>query len=116
MIGAGAKMDVVAGNLFADIPDRPPAELFTPLVTTPHVRIERIVSHGHASPPDVWYDQPQPEWVIVISGSAAILVEGEASPRILARGDHLHIPAHARHRVTWTDNEAPTIWLAVHHS
>jgi cupin 2 domain-containing protein len=106
---------IESGNLFADIPARLPAEQFTPLLTTPHVRVERIVSRGHASPPGFWYDQPQAEWVIVLAGSAAIAFEGEASPRTLKRGDYLHIPAHARHRVTWTDSAEPTVWLAVHH-
>jgi cupin 2 domain-containing protein len=30
-------------------------------------------------------------------------------------GDHVHIPAHRRHRVEWTDPAQPTVWLAVHH-
>jgi cupin 2 domain-containing protein len=106
---------IESGNLFADIPERLPAEQVTPLLTTPNVRIERIVSHCHASPPDFWYDQPQAEWVIVLAGSAAIAFEGEASPRRLKRGDYLHIPAHVRHRVTTTDPTGPTVWLAVHH-
>ena len=25
------------------------------------------------------------------------------------------IPAHRRHRVEWTDPEAPTVWLALHY-
>ena len=52
----------------------------TALLAAPNVRIERIVSRGHASPPNFWYDQPQAEWVIVLAGSAAIAFEGEASP------------------------------------
>jgi cupin 2 domain-containing protein len=106
---------IESGNLFAGIPDTLAAEQITALVTTPNVRIERIVSHGQASPPDFWYDQPQAEWVIVLAGSAAIAFEGEAAPRTLRRGDHLHIPAHARHRVVSTDASGPTVWLAVHY-
>ena len=106
---------IESGNLFAGIPGTLAAEQLTALLTTPNVRIERIVSRGHASPPDVWYDQPQAEWVIVLAGSAAIAFDGEASPRTLRRGDHLHIPAHARHRVVWTDANGPTVWLAVHY-
>jgi cupin 2 domain-containing protein len=30
-------------------------------------------------------------------------------------GDHVHIPAHRRHRVEWTDPAQATVWLAVHH-
>ena len=104
-----------SGNLFAGIPNHLPAEQFTPLLAAPGVRIERIVSHGHSSAPDSWYDQDQDEWVVVLQGSARILFDGEASPRTLKRGDYLHIPAHVRHRVAWTDPDKPTIWLAVHH-
>jgi cupin 2 domain-containing protein len=106
---------IESGNLFAGVPDAPAAEQITAVLTAPNLRIERIVSHGHASPPDFWYDQPQSEWVIVLSGSAAIAFEGEASSRPLTRGDHLHIPAHTRHRVVWTDAGEPTVWLAVHY-
>ena len=106
---------IESGNLFAGIPGTLAAEQITALLTTPNVRIERIVSRGHTSPPDFWYDQPQSEWVIVLAGSAAIAFEGEASPRTLRAGDHLHIPAHARHRVVWTDAGGPTVWLTVHY-
>ncbi|HKF99596.1 MAG TPA: cupin domain-containing protein [Xanthobacteraceae bacterium] len=51
----------------------------------------------------------------MLSGSAMLLLEGEAAPRKLAPGDYLHIPAHRRHRVEATDAREPTIWLAVHH-
>jgi len=53
--------------------------------------------------------------VIVLAGSAAIAFEGEASPRRLKNGDHVHIPARTRHRVVWTDAGEPTVWLAVHY-
>ena len=108
-------MTVDGGNLFAGIADAPAAEQFTALLTTPNVRIERIVSQGHSSPPGFWYDQDRPEWVIVLAGSAAVRFESEPAPRTLTRGDYLHIPAHARHRVEWTDKDAPTIWIAVHY-
>jgi cupin 2 domain-containing protein len=104
-----------AGNLFADIPTSLAAEQFTALLTTPQLRIERIVSTGQASPPGFWYDQGQAEWVLVLAGSAGLLIEGDADPRVLAPGDFLHIPAHTRHRVEWTSADAPTVWLAVHH-
>lgn len=106
---------IESGNLLGGIPAQLPTELVTPLLTTPNIRIERIVSRGRASPKDFWYDQPQSEWVAVLSGSAGVLFEGEPAPRALKRGDYLHIPAHARHRVAWTDDREPTVWLAVHH-
>jgi cupin 2 domain-containing protein len=105
---------VTAGNLFADVPANAADETVTALLQLPQVRIERIVSHGHASPPDFWYDQAEPEWVLVLAGSAAVLFEDEPQPRALKRGDYLHIPAHVRHRVVWTEVDGPTIWLAVH--
>jgi cupin 2 domain-containing protein len=52
----------------------------------------------------------------VLAGSAGLLLDGEEAPRRLAPGDHVHIPAHRRHRVEWTDARAPTVWLAVHYT
>ena len=106
---------IESGNLFAGIPETLAAEQLTTLLARPNLRIERIVSRGHASPPGFWYDQPQAEWVTVLAGSAAIAFDGEASPRTLKSGDHLHIPTHTRHRVVSTDAGEPTVWLAVHY-
>jgi cupin 2 domain-containing protein len=103
------------GNIFEHVPERSPEEQTSELLTAPGVRIERIVSTGHASPAGYWYDQDQAEWVLVLSGSAGLLFEGEAEPRVLRPGDHVLIPARVRHRVMWTDQGQPTIWLAVHH-
>jgi cupin 2 domain-containing protein len=102
-------------NLFSQLPDDLSDEQVIELVAAPNVRIERIVSHGHASPPGFWYDQGWAEWVVVLSGSADLQFADEAAPRRLNPGDHLHIPAHARHRVAWTEARRTTVWLAVHY-
>ena len=101
-------------NLFG-IPAREAKEHLDALLTSPNVRIERIVSQGHSSAPDFWYDQERPEWVVVLKGSAGLQFDGEPQPRTLNAGDHVNIPAHARHRIAWTDTTQPTIWLAVHY-
>ncbi len=101
-------------NLFANVPERLIDEEITILAEFPGARIERIVSTGQASQPGFWHDQEQAEWVVLLSGAAGLLFEGEATPRILRPGDYVEIPAHARHRVEWTDANEPTVWLAVH--
>ena len=53
--------------------------------------------------------------MIVLAGRAELAFEGDAATRRMERGDWLHIPAHRRHRVAWTDPAQATIWLAVHH-
>ena len=88
----------------------------TALLAASHVRIETIVSHGHASPEKFWYDQDWAEWVVVVKGAAELQFEGESAPRVLQPGDYLHIPPHVRHRVTATDPDQPTVWLAVHYA
>ena len=107
-------MTLEAGNLFRDIAPAGAEEEITALLTTRHLRIERIVSHAHASPPGFWYDQDQAEWVMVMTGSAGLLLDGEAAPRRLGPGDYILIPAHLRHRVEWTAADQPTVWLAIH--
>ena len=104
-----------SGDLFAAVPGRLIEEETIVLARLPGARIERIVSTGQASPPGFWYDQEWSEWVIVLAGSAGLLVEGEAEPRQLKPGDYLHLPAHQRHRIEWTDRARATVWLAVHH-
>jgi cupin 2 domain-containing protein len=103
-----------AGNLLAALPRKLDAEQTTALVDSESVRIKRVVSTGQASPPGFWYDQDRSEWVLLVAGSAGLLFEGEAAPRVLRPGDYLLIPAHRRHRVAWTDAEQATVWLAVH--
>jgi cupin 2 domain-containing protein len=104
-----------AGNLFSDVARDSPDEQVTALLALPNLRIERIVSTGQSSPPGFWYDQDWAEWVIVLAGSAGLLIDGETAPRVLGAGDYLHLPAHRRHRVEWTDAAQPTVWLAMHH-
>ncbi len=106
--------DPAAGNVFAALALAGFAEEITSLLTVPNLRIERIVSTGQASPPGFWFDQEWDEWVVLLTGGAGLLIEGETAARNLKPGDYLHIPAHRRHRVEWTNREQPTVWLAVH--
>jgi cupin 2 domain-containing protein len=98
-------------NLYRDLPTSLPAELVETLAGNAHVRIERIVSTGHASEAGFWYDQPEHEWVVVLQGTAR--VEFEQETLALSAGDYVLIPAHRRHRVVWTTPDEPTVWLAV---
>ena len=100
--------DVVAGPLAV--------ERIEVLVDEAVVRLERIISTGHATPPGEWYDQDRHEWVAVLRGSAGVRFEGDTREHVLHAGDHLVIPAHQRHRVEWTDPREPTVWLAVHYA
>jgi len=101
-------------NLFAALPDARRQEVFDDLLRTDNVRIERIVSHGQTSPGEGWYDQDEHEWVIVLRGCGRVGFD-DGREVTLQAGDHLHIPAHVRHRVTYTDPDQPTVWLAVFH-
>lgn len=99
-------------NLYT-CPNLLPEELTEVLGGSGSVRIERLVSLGHASPEGFWYDQDEDEWVAVLAGKARLLFEGEERPREMGPGDFVDIPAHVRHRVEWTTPDEPTIWLAV---
>jgi len=99
-------------NLFTPVPANGAKEIFEKILEAGNVRIERIVSHGHASPRNGWYDQDEDEWVLILQGSGKLMFE-DGREYLLGAGDHLHIAAHQKHRVTWTDPAAATIWLAV---
>jgi len=96
-------------NLF-ELPDLPVAEeLTTPLLGSEKIRIERIVSTGQTSG---WYDQPEAEFVALLSGRAELEYEnGHVLP--LRRGDTVFIPPHEKHRVRFTSANPPCVWLCV---
>ena len=108
-------MEAKAGSLGRDLPAGPlAAELTETLQRGKGLRIERIVSTGQATPEGEWYDQEDDEWVLLVAGAARLLIAGEAQARELRPGDWLLLPAHCRHRVTWTESDPPTVWLAIH--
>lgn len=102
------------GNLFAAIPAVLPDELFERLAGNDSVSIERILSRGHVTPEGEWYDQERNEWVVVLKGAARICFD-DGREVALAVGDYLDLPAHCRHRVSWSDPDIETVWLAVHY-
>jgi cupin 2 domain-containing protein len=106
---------ILPSNLFASIPETIPDELVAVLLESSNVRIERIVSKGHASPSDFWYDQELHEWVMVLKGTARLRFQDQEQPIEMKPGDFVNIPARSKHRVEWTAADEPTIWLAVHY-
>ncbi|EAR55160.1 hypothetical protein SKA34_07254 [Photobacterium sp. SKA34] len=99
-------------NIFSQLPVKLDNEEFIDLLKTDSVRVERIVSQGHVTPIDEWYDQSENEWIIVLEGKAEITFDNNEIVT-LEKGDHLYIPAHQKHRVSWTEPNKLTIWLAV---
>lgn len=99
-------------NIF-DLPaPLPNDEVINDLISAEGVRIERIVSSGQTTVKGEWYDQDCDEWVLLIQGAAVL--EYENGEKIwLEAGDHLLIPAHCRHRVDFTSEKPPCIWIAV---
>lgn len=59
-------------NIFADIPATLPEELVETLKAMLGVRIERMVSQGHASPAGFWYDQETSEFVVLLQGAVRL--------------------------------------------
>lgn len=103
-----------SGNIYDQIPKDLSSEVFEKLAGKGQVTIERIISKGQTSPESGWYDQQQNEWVIVLKGAATLTFEDGAEVH-LSSGEYLDIPAHTKHKVSWTDPEVETIWLAVHY-
>lgn len=101
------------GQIFAQMAATTDEESFDEILRRGPVRIERIVSHGHASPPGFWYDQDEGEWVLVLRGRAGLEIEGREGIHEMGPGDYVDLPAHCRHRVAWTAADEPTFWLAV---
>ena len=102
-------------NILSDVPHNLPDELIEIIAENDDIRIERIVSRGHASSPGFWYDQSKNEFVLLISGEARLKFEKKAECIRMQAGDYIIISAHVRHRVEWTAPNRDTVWLAVHY-
>jgi cupin 2 domain-containing protein len=100
-------------NIFDSSPGKFPNEIIETLLVNNNIKIERIISSGQSSTEGFWYDQDKNEWVILLSGSAALLFENEEKERMLKPGDYIFIPAHLKHRVNQTDKYQNTVWLAI---
>lgn len=101
-------------NLFDEIPSTLPDEVIELLHERAGVRVERILSRGHASPDGFWYDQDRDEFVLLLKGAARLRFLEPDESVSLTPGDHVTITAHRRHRLEWTTPEELSIWLAVH--
>lgn len=104
---------MIVNNLYTDIPEQLPDELFQTLWRNQNLRVERIVSKGHCSEPGQWYNQDWDEWVVLLRGGAKLeFADGQWLE--LQPGDYLLLEARQKHRVVCTDPDTETIWLAIH--
>lgn len=90
-----------------DIPEQLPEEELTEILLLGKTRIERIISNGQTSD---WYDQQEDEWVSVLVGEAE-LQYAHGNYQHLYAGDTAYLPAHVKHRVSYTSS--PCVWLCV---
>ena len=88
-------------------------ETFRTLLDLPGIRLEQIVSSGQASAEGFWYDQKEPEWVMLVRGTAVLRFDPGGNVD-LKSGDFLLIPANTRHQVESVSADA--VWLALHFS
>ena len=103
----------MAKNILAEIPSDLLEETFEDIIRNKLFTLERIISRGHSTPDGEWYNQEKNEWVMLLTGSAGLLIEGEELMD-MKPGDYVFLPANVRHRVEWTAPDKETIWLALH--
>lgn len=102
-------------NIFDNIQVDKKNENFFEILHSKTVKIEKIVSNGQKTPKNYWYNQDRNEFVIILDGFAKVEIkEGDSIKEVeLSKGDYLDIKANIEHRVSYTCEENPTVWLAV---
>jgi len=98
-------------NIFENIIIDKKQEQFFELIKNDNIKIEKIVSNGQSSPINFWYEQKENEFVLLLKGNA--ILEYKDKEVILKEGDFINIPAFTKHRVKYTNEKEPTIWLAI---
>ena len=100
-------------NIFTPTDISPDKEVFEDILVTPHLKLERIISKGHVTPTNEWYNQEKNEWVMLLRGGATLKFEEKETLIHLSAGDYITIPAYTKHRVEWTNENEETVWLAL---
>ncbi len=65
-------------NLFSNIPESFPEEIFETLLENNRFKLERIISSGQSMPAGKWFDQETDEWVVLLKGKAGLRFENES--------------------------------------
>jgi len=61
-------------NIFSNIPKLIRDEIFETILSSQNFRLERIISAGHSTPKETWFDQESYEWVILLKGAHAFIL------------------------------------------
>ena len=88
-------------------------EFFDTLCKSANVHVERIISNGQTTPPGKWFDSDKNEWVLLVQGKATLQMENNTLIHLKA-GDYLLIPAHQKHRVSYTSAKPHCIWITLY--
>ena len=85
------------------------SEIIENILSGKEFRIEVIISTGQISD---WFDQADNELVMLLQGSAKIEYE-TGLVRDVSAGDYFVITAHEKHKVSYTSEQPPCIWLCI---
>ena len=88
-------------------------EIEEDLIFMKDARLARIKSCGQVSAEGFWYEQPEDEWVMVLDGEGELEWQ-DGRKKLLRAGDYLFLPAFEKHRVCYTSQQPPCIWLAIY--
>ncbi|MBN1301468.1 MAG: cupin domain-containing protein [Melioribacteraceae bacterium] len=102
-------------NIYSEPHDLAAGEVIENLLIQDEFKVERIISEGHKSPENFWYDQEENEFVLLLKGKAVLGFDNNEYIELLP-GDYIIIPKHCKHRVDSTDNTCKTFWLTVYYS
>lgn len=97
-----------APNIHDDAAVPASGERFDTLLRHRNLHVERIISSRDIRATECV--QEQDEWVLLVEGSATLLIDGQTTE--LCAGDHVFLPARTPHTVTAVSQGA--VWLAVH--
>ena len=75
-------------NLLTGVPTSISDEIFKTIISTPNLKIERIIWKEHKSEPNFWYDQDKSEWILILKGEARLQFEDKSI--CLTSGDYLN--------------------------
>ncbi len=76
-------------------------------------RLELIASCSYSNEKGFWYKQSENEWILLLRGSATLILKEPDQVHEMNVGNHLYLAPYRPHHVLRTDPSPGTLWVAL---
>lgn len=90
------------------------SECLNILFDNENIRVEHVFMPNKSSPHEFWYDVPEDEWGVIISGCVKFEYQNDEQRMVsYEEGQCFYLPRHTRHRIVETSSDCIVLCVFV---